>query len=90
MAEDIHTGGYYNGPLGIAAGPVKVGTMIATVRGLGGNIPSSSEVWWEQTGLSDYDPDRVATRLEAAVLIDAAFDPFGMFEVDYDGNVRMW
>ena len=90
MAEDVHTSGYYNGPLGIAAGPVKVGTLIATVRGLGGNIPSSSEAWWEQAGLSDYDPDRVATRLEAAVLIDAAFDPFGMFEVDYDGNVRMW
>jgi hypothetical protein len=71
-------------------GPVKVGTLVGVVRGLGGNIPSSVEDWWGRIGLSDYDSDRIATRLEAAVLIDAAFDPFGMFEVDYNGNIRMW
>ena len=36
-------------------------------------------------GLNDFNAERTATRLEAAVVIDAAFDPFGMFEVDYKG-----
>lgn len=90
LAEDVHAEGFYNGSLGMEEGPVKVGTLVGVVRGLGGNIPSSVEDWWERIGLSDYDSDRVATRLEAAVLIDAAFDPFGMFEVDYNGNIRMW
>lgn len=90
LAEDVHAEGFYNGSLGMEEGPVKVGMLVGVVRGLGGNIPSSVEDWWERIGLSDYDSDRVATRLEAAVLIDAAFDPFGMFEVDYNGNIRMW
>lgn len=90
LAEDVHAGGFYDGSLGMADGPVKVGALIGVVRGLGGSIPSSVESWWETIGLTGYDPGRVVTRLEAAVIIDSAFDPFGMFEVDYDGNIRKW
>jgi hypothetical protein len=38
--------------------------------------------------LEDYDPARPVLRLEAAVVVDAAFDPFGYFQVDYNGNFR--
>lgn len=68
-------------------GEVTVGTMIQMIRGMGGAIPSGQESqWWEKLGLLEYDPDRAVLRMEAAVVVDAAFDPFGMFEVNYDGN----
>ena len=41
-----------------------------------------------ELGLSNFDASRVVTRLEAAVVMDAAFDPFSMFNVDYNGNFR--
>lgn len=88
LAEDIHTSGYYDGPLGLEEGPVMVGRLIGIVRGLGGSVPSDAAAWWKQAGLQDYSEDRTVTRLEAAVVVDAAFDPFGMFEVDYNGNIR--
>ena len=31
---------------------------------------------WNSLGLSDYDPSRPVTRLEAAVLLDSLLDPF--------------
>lgn len=86
LAEEIHTSGLYDGPLGLEAGPVKVGTLLDVLRGLGISIPADAQAWWSTLGLEDFDPERVATRLEAAVVIDAAVDPFGMFGVDYDGN----
>lgn len=68
-------------------GEVTVGPMIQMIRGMGGTIPSGQESqWWEKLGLLEYDPDRAVLRMEAAVVVDAAFDPFGMFEVNYDGN----
>lgn len=68
-------------------GEVTIGTMIQMIRGMGGTIPSGQESqWWEKLGLLEYDPDRAVLRMEAAVVVDAAFDPFGMFEVNYDGN----
>lgn len=88
LIEDIHAKGYYDGPLGMDAGPVRIGQLTGLVRGLGGAVPQDASELWEKLGLEDYDIDRVVTRLEAAVLVDAAFDPFGMFEVDYDGYVR--
>lgn len=89
LASDIHTEGFYDGPLGIKDGQVSIERLIGTVRGLGGSVPfGEPESWWETLGLKDYDAKRAATRLEAAVVIDAAFDPFGMFEVDYQGNIR--
>jgi hypothetical protein len=71
----------------MAPGEITVGTMMQMIRGIGGAVPSGQEsVWWETLGLQDYDPARPVLRLEAAVVVDAAFDPFGFFEVDYDGN----
>ena len=55
------------------------------MRGLGGGVPSDCGEWWESLGLEDFDLSRNATRLEAAVVIDAAFKPFDMCDVDYDG-----
>lgn len=71
-------------------GDISVGRMLELVRTAGGAVPyGTEEVWWDELGLKDYDPSRAALRLEAAVVIDAAFDPFGRFEVDYDGNFLM-
>ena len=61
--------------------------MMQLIRGIGGAVPSGSEAqWWERLGLMDYDPQRSVLRLEAAVVVDAAFNPFGYFKVDYNGN----
>ena len=87
--EDLHIAEFY-GAIVIEPGEISVGRMLDLVRIYGGKIPSvSEEEWWNQLGLSDFDRSRTATRLEAAVVIDAAFDPFRMFDVDYKGRFRM-
>ena len=84
--EDIYLDDLLPG-FNIAPGEIPVGEMLSLIRGVGGAVPYGGEsLWWEKLGLRDYDPSRTALRLEAAVAIDAAFDPFGFFEVDYDGN----
>ncbi len=83
--EDIYAEGFYNGPLGLGEGEVSVGLLMDAVRGLGGNVPADIRDWWTALGLDAYDPSRTVTRLEAAVVIDAAFKPFEMFDVDYEG-----
>ena len=88
LAEEIYTADIYNAPLGIPDGPVKVSTIVGMLRGLGFHVPADEQAWWDKLGLSDYDPGRVLTRLEAAVVIDAAVDPFRMFSVDYEGKIR--
>ena len=88
LAEEIHIQDYY-GAFPLGTGEVSVGRVMDLIRLAGGNIPyGDPALWWEKLGLEDYDTERTVNRLEAAVVIDAAFDPFGMFEVDYDGNVR--
>ena len=42
---------------------------------------------WEELALTDYNPERVATRLEAAVVIDNLVSPFDCYEVDFQGNL---
>ena len=87
--EDLHIAEFY-GAIVIEPGEISVGRMLDLVRIYGGKIPSvSEEEWWNMLGLSDFDRSRTATRLEAAVVIDAAFDPFRMFDVDYKGRFRM-
>ena len=86
LAEDIFVREIYNGPLGLGEGPVTVGKMLEVLKGLGLPLHNANESWWNELGLSNFDENRVATRLEAAVVMDAAFDPFGMFGVDYNGN----
>ena len=85
LAQEIYPEGFYDGDLGLGQGYVKVGRLIDVVRGLGGGVPSDCSEWWKSLGLEDFDLSRDATRLEAAVVIDAAFKPFDMCDVDYDG-----
>ena len=86
--EELFVADYYNRDLGLGQGEVTVGALVAALRNLGAGIPASVEAWWEQLGLENYDAARIVTRLEAAVVIDTLFDPFRMFEVDYNGNLR--
>lgn len=88
LAEDIHIQDYY-GNFSLGTGEITVGRVTDLIRMAGGNIPYGNEAsWWEKLGLMEYDAARTINRLEAAVVIDAAFDPFGMFEVDYEGYVE--
>ena len=66
---------------------MNVGQFIKALRGLGLHIPTDASSIWTGIGLTDFNPDRVITRLEAAVVLDALIDPFSMFAVDYQGNV---
>ena len=86
LAEEIHVEGLYDGPLVDDAGPVKVAHFFSVMKRLGIHVPDDTRKWWEELGLEDYNKYRTITRLEAAVVIDAAFDPFGMFNVDYNGD----
>ena len=87
--EDLHVAEFYGATV-IEPGEISVGRMLDLVRAYGGKVPSVSERdWWNMLGLSDFDRSRTATRLEAAVVIDATFDPFRMFDVDYKGRFRM-
>lgn len=88
LGEDIYTADIYNGSLGIPNGPVKVSTLIGMLRGLGFHVPADTAAWWEKLGLENYNDGRVITRLEAAVVIDSVVDPFRMFSVNYDGEIR--
>jgi hypothetical protein len=87
LAEEIYAGDYYRGPLPFTDGPVNVGQFIKALHGLGLHIPTDASSIWTGIGLTDFNPDRVITRLEAAVVLDALMDPFSMFAVDYQGNV---
>lgn len=88
LAEEIHIQDYYGG-FSLGTGEITVSRVMDLIRLAGGSIPyGGPAVWWEKLGLMEYDPDRTINRLEAAVVVDAAFDPFGMFEVDYEGNVE--
>ena len=89
LAEEVHVEGLYNGPLVNLLndeGPVKVARFFSVMKRLGIHVPDDTRKWWEELGLEDYNKYRTITRLEAAVVIDAAFDPFSMFNVDYNGN----
>ena len=88
LAEEIYAEAYYSGRLPLAAGPVKVGDFLNLLRVMGVPVPASAESWWSDLGLSDYNARRIITRLEAAVAVDASIDPFNMFGVDYNGNIR--
>lgn len=90
LAEEIYPEGYYNGVFPFDEGPVKVGQFIEVIRRLGAPVSGNASSWWENAGLSDYDAGRTITRLEAAVVIDKAIDPFSMFGVDWFGNVMLY
>ncbi len=41
---------------------------------------------WQSEGLENYDTERTITRFEAAVMLDAVINPFGLSDVDFNGN----
>ena len=89
LAEEVHVEGLYNGPLVNLLndeGPVKVAHFFSVMKRLGIQVPADTQSWWDELGLEDYNKYRTITRLEAAVVIDAAFDPFSMLNVDYNGD----
>lgn len=88
LVEELFVQDFYNGSLGLHGGPVTVGQMLAVLRNFGAYVPATAESWWNELGLQDYDPERIVTRLEAAVVIDKVIDPFSMFGVDLRGYVR--
>ena len=88
LTEDIYVSGYYNRPLLLDKGPVNVGQLLEVLENMGASVSGDVKSWWEYLGLVNFRPDRTATRLEAAVVLDALFDPFVMFPVDLDGNLR--
>ena len=90
-AEDIYASDFSPVPLNFGKGELKIGDMLGLLEQLRGYLHAggmTDEQWWESLGLKDYDPSRVMTRLEAAVVIDATFDPFWMFDVNYSGKLR--
>lgn len=88
LVEEIFIQDFYNGSLGLPGGPVTVGQMLAVYRNLGAYVPAAAEAWWNELGLENYNPERVATRLEAAVVMDKLFNPFAMYGVDIRGYIR--
>ncbi len=88
MAGDIYAEGYLDFRLSMKDGAVTVGELIEAVKMSGGSVNGSSDEFWESLGLTVYNPGRVVTRLEAAVVIDAALNPFAMTDVDYEGNPK--
>ena len=42
---------------------------------------------WEAFDLKDFQPERPATRLEAAVVLDKLLSPFDYYEVDFNGDL---
>ena len=89
LAQEIFTNDYLYDRLPLGEGPVRVGELISLIRSFGLYIPADARKWWEQElGLSDFNEGRVVTRLETAVLVDKTVDPFNMFGVNYNGDLR--
>ena len=87
LAEEIFAEDFYPGSLGLKPGPVKVKHLVETLNRMGVSVPSDTESWWSELGLDTYAPERIVTRLEAAVIIDSLFHPFENFSVDFNGNL---
>ena len=68
-----------------SVGSVSLDALIDMMKKCGGSVPSDVAEWWSDLGLEDYDENRPVNRLEAAVVIDAALDPFRVYDVDYKG-----
>lgn len=72
-------------------GPVMLGqalSLVTTISGQDSWSSCSEEEWWQSLGLDNFDPERQISRLEFAVMLDAAADPFNAFGVDYDGELQ--
>ena len=90
LAEEVHAEEFYGGSLGLGRGEVTIGTLTGALRSLGAHIPTPEGEWWTSLGLENYSPSRTATRLEAAVVVDALFRPFELLDVDFDGEFKRY
>ena len=88
LGEELFVEDFYRGSLGLTDGPVAVCELLDALRRLCVHIPSDASTWWAQHGLENFSLERNATRLEAAVLIDALFHPFETYPVDFDGAIK--
>ena len=86
--EDIFIKGYYDCIKPETKGNVTCSRLIGFVESCGGMVPEDIENWWTSLGLTGWDPSATATRLEAAVVIDAVLNPFDVVGVDYSGALR--
>ncbi|MBQ8271767.1 MAG: FAD-dependent oxidoreductase [Tidjanibacter sp.] len=88
LAEEIFAEQFYGGDLGLGSGEVTVGEFVGALKRLGVQLPAPADEWWHSLGLEEYSSHRAVTRLEAAVVIDALFDPFNLLDVDFEGYFR--
>lgn len=85
QGSELYAEDYYDISLPDAA--VTIAALTDFIRRAGGDLPDDIALWWSALGLEGYDADRIVTRLEAAVALDAALDTFDRFDVDYEGNI---
>lgn len=86
-ANEVFTYDYYGKNVFEGDAEVSVEEFLAGMTALGAEVPADRQQWWESLGLLGYEADRPILRLEAAVLLDDVLDPFGQFDVDYNGNI---
>lgn len=85
QGSELYAEDYYDISLPDAA--VTIAALTDFIHRAGGDLPDDIALWWSALGLEGYDADRIVTRLEAAVALDAALDTFDRFDVDYEGNI---
>lgn len=97
LAEELYLDEFFSHrTMPEVSGTITVGELMSCARAvcdsLGYEVPVTPNTFddkriWEAFDLSDYRPERPATRLEAAVVIDNLVSPFDYFEVDFHGNL---
>lgn len=97
LAEELYMDEFFSHrTMPEVSGTITVGELMSYARAvcdsLGYEVPVTPNTFddkriWEAFDLSDYRPERPATRLEAAVVIDNLVSPFDYFEVDFHGNL---
>ena len=97
LAEELYLDEFFSHrTMPEVSGTITVGELMSYARAvcdsLGYEVPVTPNTFddkriWEAFDLSDYRPERPATRLEAAVVIDNLVSPFDYFEVDFHGNL---
>lgn len=78
-------GDFHNAPYLFSGPQVTVGEAIQAARLIKPGVSSISEQAWNEWGLQSFDPARSITRLELAVLLHHAVDPFSRKAVNHRG-----
>lgn len=97
LAEELYIDEFFpQKTMPVISGTVTVGELMSYTRAVCDSLGYEALVTpmafddrqiWEELALTDYSPERVATRLEAAVVIDNLVSPFDCYEVDFRGNL---